>query len=356
MMLRTLLTLSLVLISFAASAKTAPAAPPPPPQTLAVLDFSFTPHEEELAVTAADALNAELMASKAFTIVERRKIAHAIKEQALGQAGIISEESAMKVGQMVGAKLLVLGRLSKLDDFYRLDARIIDSESTKIVVARHAEFRDKKSLQVAVREVAAGLADPSSGPQAVGSTKDGREAPKDVPVDPGKAKEAARELAEQVGEEFSTVRAKITNVDEGGVATFSYGSKLVFVGMRLDVIGEDEMSGGKTKKGMMIVRRADGSDAWGSVESASAPLDSGDEVVSLPFAPSVTGPSQEAVKAVSKALESLNGFTSTQNKRGTPLRAELDLKGTTIGERHLVLRIIDPHNDVQGTFESTVGL
>ena len=62
------------------------------------------------------------------------------------------------------------------------------------------------------------------------------------------------------------------------------------------------------------------------------------------------------LKAVTKALESLNNFTAGDNKRGTPVRVELDLKGTRIGERHLILRVIDPQNTVQATYESDIGL
>jgi TolB-like protein len=353
-------TLTFAYMAPASAAPKASAVKSDSQPTIAVLDLSATPQEEEMAVTAADALNAELISTKSYTVVERRKIAQVIKEQALGQAGVISEESAAKVGALVGAKLLVTGRLSRIGDLYRLDARVLDSESGRVVVARHAEFSDRKNLQLAVKEVAAGLADPSKpahSDKSGGATAAVAEkvAP-DIVVDPAKVKDAARELVQQVGDRFKKVKAKIGSVDEAGRATFSAGDQVVFAGMKMEVFGEDEMTGGRARKGSLIVRRADSGDGVGDTQSDSAPIDSGDEIVSLPFAASVNGPSKDAVKAVTKALESLSNFTVGDNKRGTPVRIELDLKGTRIGERHLILRVVDPQDTVQATYESDIGL
>jgi curli biogenesis system outer membrane secretion channel CsgG len=352
---------TLLLLPALASAK--PAAKPalPAQPTLAVLDLSFTPAEEGLASAAAEALNAELISTNAFIVVERRKISSVLREQALGQAGVISEASAAKVGALVGARLLVTGRLSHIGKVYRLDARIIDSETARVTAARHAEFQTRSSLQLAVREVAAGLADPSlpDGTAGVARAKDGKstdKGPPDVPADPSKARDAAAELAGQLGQRFTRVKGQIASVDDAGMAVFNAGTSLVFAGMRMEIIGVDDMTGSRARKGYLTVRSAEGGDVTGSTESDRAPAGSGDDVVSLPLAATVTGTSKEAVKALSNALEGTAGFTRSDDKSSTPVRVELELKGRTIGARHIVVRVIDPQGNVQGSFEGTVGL
>lgn len=323
--------------------------------TLAVLDLTFSAPEEELAATAADSLNAELIATKQFTIVERRKIAHVIREQALGMTGVISDETAIKVGNVVGARLLVIGRVSRIGDLFRIDARMLDSETGKVVSAAHSDFADRTNLDLAVREVVRGLA-PTPGSKGDGTpARVGALATPDVVVDPARAKDAAADVARQIGEKFKPVRAHIDTVDESGRATFKTGGLFVFPGLHLSVYGTDSMTGDRELKGYMLVQTVDPGTASGRTTSTTEPCAGGDEAVALPFKAKVRGPSVDGVKALNVAINSLSAF-SMDAPDATPIEVQFDLKGAAVGSRHLTVRVYDNSSNLLGTFESASAL
>jgi curli biogenesis system outer membrane secretion channel CsgG len=63
----------------------------------------------------AEMLTTELMKSERFIVVERQALTDVLGEQELGQAGIIRKETAAKVGQVLGAQIIVRGVVSEFD-------------------------------------------------------------------------------------------------------------------------------------------------------------------------------------------------------------------------------------------------
>lgn len=69
-------------------------------------------------------------------VVERNKMDYLLEEIKRTEAGITSEASAVKVGKMLGAKLMVFGTISQIDDrTARVAARVVDVETSKIVTS-----------------------------------------------------------------------------------------------------------------------------------------------------------------------------------------------------------------------------
>jgi hypothetical protein len=60
-------------------------------------------------------LTTELMKTGRFIVVERQALGDILGEQELGQAGIIRKETAAKVGQVLGAQIIVRGVVSEFD-------------------------------------------------------------------------------------------------------------------------------------------------------------------------------------------------------------------------------------------------
>ena len=78
-----------------------------------------------------------------ITIIEREKIAGLLEEQSLQQSGLISAESAIKVGKMAGAQAVIVGTLT--DYVYwqntgvsgstiSFSMRMIDVETGKVII------------------------------------------------------------------------------------------------------------------------------------------------------------------------------------------------------------------------------
>jgi hypothetical protein len=64
--------------------------------------------------------------------VERAELAKVLGEQELGLSGTVTGETAAKVGNLTGAKVLVTGRVFKVDKDLVLVAKIISSETSRV--------------------------------------------------------------------------------------------------------------------------------------------------------------------------------------------------------------------------------
>ena len=72
---------------------------------------------------------------KEFQIVERSKLEEMLSEQKLSMSGVISDNSAIKVGQLINADILLLGSVSRIGNNYSINARLVTTETGKILSA-----------------------------------------------------------------------------------------------------------------------------------------------------------------------------------------------------------------------------
>ena len=109
---------------------------------------------EALGVGFQQMLTTELSQNPAFRVVDRSQIKSLLAEQDLGAAGRVDANTAAKVGKVVGAKYVVMGGFI---DFYgdlRLDARIVNVETSEIL--KSIGERDKReNLYASVTKLAA---------------------------------------------------------------------------------------------------------------------------------------------------------------------------------------------------------
>jgi hypothetical protein len=79
------------------------------PITVGILKFES--HFIMLGKDTTSLLTADLSADPRFNFVDRGQLQQVLDEEALGASGIISPDSAAKIGQLTGAKVLVSGRV-----------------------------------------------------------------------------------------------------------------------------------------------------------------------------------------------------------------------------------------------------
>jgi len=114
----------------------------------------------------ADMLTNELVATKAFKMVERKQLDAVLQEQNLGASGRIAAGSAAQLGKITGAKYLVTGTVSayeedvqdtgggisyggfsiggkKEDAYMAIDLRVIDTTTGEVVDTRTVEGYSK---------------------------------------------------------------------------------------------------------------------------------------------------------------------------------------------------------------------
>ncbi len=110
-------------------------------QTLAILPFdnnSVTDPErfEPLTRGIAAMLITDLNQNDAgLKLIERNKIQALLKEIALSQTGSVDATTAIRAGKMLGAQSIAFGSFIVLGNIVRIDTRIIDVETSELIMA-----------------------------------------------------------------------------------------------------------------------------------------------------------------------------------------------------------------------------
>lgn len=135
MAMLTLMLRSLVALLILAAPSFALAATPAPP-TIAVLYFDYSGKDDQMALLKkglAQMLISDLAGSDAVRIVERDRLQEILAELKLEQSAKIDPASAAQVGKLLGARYMVLGGYFDLGGTLRIDARVVEVETGKIV-------------------------------------------------------------------------------------------------------------------------------------------------------------------------------------------------------------------------------
>ncbi len=143
-----------------------------PKKTIAVLEFENKAKgswgSQEIGEGMAEMLTTELFNTNRFILIERSALKEILKEQELGQTGLVRPESAARVGSLAGAQLLIKGVVSEfeykkegkgfgfgLEQFnlglkssaahVGIDVRVIDATTGQIIASEYAKEKAKSS-------------------------------------------------------------------------------------------------------------------------------------------------------------------------------------------------------------------
>jgi len=111
--------------------------------TIAIMDFEEKSKQAKgklLGYGASELLTTRLSEIGIFNIVERKKIETLIDEISLGMTGLMNEETAAQAGKMVGADIIIIGNVSEMGNFFNLNVRLIEVESSTILVSTLVEI------------------------------------------------------------------------------------------------------------------------------------------------------------------------------------------------------------------------
>ncbi|MCL2026074.1 MAG: CsgG/HfaB family protein [Leptospirales bacterium] len=120
--------------------------------TVAVLDFSNVDGKQSvLGAYLADQTTNYLFKNSKLKIVERTQISKVITELEFGQTGLISEESAIKIGQMLGANSVVLGSITKIGGKGKktsVTIKIVDTKTGALLSSGTMEISGDEYLEM----------------------------------------------------------------------------------------------------------------------------------------------------------------------------------------------------------------
>jgi TolB-like protein len=142
------LLVSLVFLSWAPPAARAQKKAVKP--TVAILYFDYDGSSEEMGFLRkglTQMLVSDLTDVSEIDIVERVRLQDAIEELELNRTNKIDQSSANRIGKLLGARYLVMGGYFDIGGTLRMDARVVEVETGKIVasIGKHskaAEFMD----------------------------------------------------------------------------------------------------------------------------------------------------------------------------------------------------------------------
>jgi TolB-like protein len=145
-------------VSAAPAPSTVPAQDRP---GVAVLQFtnggSFGRGAEELAAMELgiqQMLITELHQNGALRIVERSRLRELNAEVDLGRDGRVDPATAVRIGQLVGARYIIKGAFMDLNGQFRLDGHIIDGETGETVRAVRVQARGRENLYTLLTQLA----------------------------------------------------------------------------------------------------------------------------------------------------------------------------------------------------------
>ncbi|MDH4267293.1 MAG: CsgG/HfaB family protein, partial [Deltaproteobacteria bacterium] len=106
---------------------------------VAVIDFEQKGEQEfrgrQVGEIVAEWLITSLVRTGRFDVVERAQLQKILKEQQMGMSGMISQETASKVGELLGVKVIITGSVIRLGNIYDVNTRLINVEDGSILKA-----------------------------------------------------------------------------------------------------------------------------------------------------------------------------------------------------------------------------
>ncbi|MDR1525946.1 MAG: hypothetical protein LBS79_11950 [Tannerella sp.] len=94
--------------------------------------LNFRSEYQALSEYVIDELISNTVNDKLFTVVDRANLALIQQEIDFQMSGEISDETAVSIGQMLGAQTIVSGTISQMGDLFRLRVRALDVQTAQI--------------------------------------------------------------------------------------------------------------------------------------------------------------------------------------------------------------------------------
>jgi len=88
----------------------------------------------------SEMMSHRFVADGGFVVVERGEIDKLLSEQKLQASGATDSPTAVRLGKILGADVLLLGNLHKVDGNYQVNARLVSAETGAVLVSGYEEL------------------------------------------------------------------------------------------------------------------------------------------------------------------------------------------------------------------------
>ena len=107
--------------------------------SVAVMPFDHKGGSETFGKSVTDKMITQLVNLRRFRVIERNALEDVMKEQSFGLSGMVDEKTAIKVGKMVGADVIITGSVFTDENYGKVSARVINTETSETIVAKEAQ-------------------------------------------------------------------------------------------------------------------------------------------------------------------------------------------------------------------------
>ncbi len=112
--------------------------------SVAVLPFEGKGEAEDLSKSVTDKMITQLVNLRRFRVIERNALEEVMQEQKFGISGMVDENTAVEVGKLVGADVIIFGSIICETEYGKVSARVIDTQTSETIVAKEASAEDTK--------------------------------------------------------------------------------------------------------------------------------------------------------------------------------------------------------------------
>jgi TolB-like protein len=110
------------------------------PKRTTVAVLSVSSRDRNAAAFVMDEIEFQLVDSKEFVMVDRKTLDSVRSEQDFQTSGEVSDASAVSIGNMLGANIVITGTISGSGDTQRLTIKALDVKTAKIVTMAREQF------------------------------------------------------------------------------------------------------------------------------------------------------------------------------------------------------------------------
>jgi len=126
-------------------------------KTIAVVDFTdLEGNATRLGRFLAEEVSVDLVAeAKGFDVIDRTHLKTILQEHRLSATGLIDPQTARKLGLIAGADALLTGTMTPLGDSIRLDLKVLDTQTAKMLTAASTDIPKTPAIASLLNEQSA---------------------------------------------------------------------------------------------------------------------------------------------------------------------------------------------------------
>ena len=110
------------------------------PENAVVAVISISSSDVNVSTHIANELEFQLVSSKKFTVVDRNALDTIRREQNFQMSGEVSDSSAVSIGQMLGANIVITGSVTEAGKNQRLSLKALDVRTGRIITMAREDF------------------------------------------------------------------------------------------------------------------------------------------------------------------------------------------------------------------------